>query len=236
MKFEKIRFYLSAPRLSRYLKATGNRKSEAARLYMANLRLAKSFHPVLGLLEVIIRNCLNNELSVHFKDPYWILNQKNEFMNDNSLTYKHPKTGKKVKNTYLRSKVIKAEKALNKRGAVITAGKLIAEQTFGFWTSFFEKTHYKLVKGRVIKCFKHLPPGTGRVDVINLLNDIRKFRNRINHNEPICFRDSTIDISYCKKIHESVYEILKWIDPELVIWVKTIDSVEVQLKNIKTYT
>jgi len=236
VKFEKIRFYLSAPRLSRYLKATDNRKSEAARFYMANLRLAKSFHPVLGLLEVILRNCLNNELSAHFKDPDWILNQKNGFMNDSSLTYIHPKTGKKVKNTYLRTRVIKAEKALNKRGAVITAGKLIAEQTFGFWTSLFEKTHYKLVKGRVIKCFKHLLPGTGRVEVLKLLNDIRKFRNRINHNEPICFRDSSIDITYSKKVHESIYEILPWIDPELVRWVKTIDSVEIQLKNINTYT
>ncbi len=235
MKFDKKRFYLSAPRLNRYLQATGNSQTKAVRLYMANLRLVKAFHPVIGLFEVIVRNCINNELSAHFKDPDWIINQKNGFMNDPSLTYIHPKTGKRIQNKYLRSKVIRAEKELNKRNAVVTSGKVIAEQTFGFWTSLFEKTHYRLLQGSVIKIFNNLPSGKGRIDIKKSVNRIRKFRNRINHNEPICFKGSTIDLKDTLRVHHDIYNMLEWIDPELPDWVETIDSIDTQIKFLNTY-
>lgn len=69
--------YLSRPRYNRYLNATTNNKNRAKRLYNANIRLAQAMHPILTQLEVVLRNSLNLQLSSHFVDNDWIINQKN---------------------------------------------------------------------------------------------------------------------------------------------------------------
>lgn len=81
--------YLSRPRYNRYLIAVGNNKDRAKKFYNANIRLAQSFHPVLSQFEVVLRNCLNNKLSVYFADTDWIINQKNGFMRHTSLSKSH---------------------------------------------------------------------------------------------------------------------------------------------------
>ena len=64
-----------------------------------------------------------------------------------------------------------------------------------------------------------------RVDISNKLNKIRKFRNRINHNEPICFNGNKIDLDNCEEIYNSIICILKWINPETMHLLKNIDEV-----------
>lgn len=78
--------YLSNSRYNRYLIATGNDNDRARKLYNANIRLAQAFHPILSQFEVILRNSLNTILSSHFRDPDWIINQKNGFMRHLSLS------------------------------------------------------------------------------------------------------------------------------------------------------
>lgn len=234
MKYKDIRKHLSAPRLNRYHDAVGQSKPKAVRLYKTNLRIAQAYHPLLGVLEVVIRNGINNQLSALFADPDWIINEKAGFMNDASLTYTHKRTGRRKKNTYLKSSVEKAERRIRKTGAVVTSGKVIAEQSLGFLTSLFEVHHYKLLKGSPIKMFINLPAGFGRKEVHNVFEEIRLFRNRINHNEPICFDANNIDFSHCEFIHESILNIFEWIDPNLKTWVNDIDSVEVKIRNGKT--
>ncbi len=96
MKYQKVRLYLSSQRIDRYLIATGNRKTRAVRLYKANLKIAQSFHPLLGALEVTLRNRINTILSAHFSDPDWIINQKTGFMAAPSLTHIDRRTGRRV--------------------------------------------------------------------------------------------------------------------------------------------
>ena len=118
-----------------------------------------------------------------------------------------------------------AERKLRKRGVGITSGKIISEQTFGFWTDLFENHHYKILKGRPIKLFKNLPSGNGRTEILNELSKVRQFRNRINHNEPICFVGVAIDFSTTIAVYNSILNLLKWIDPELIPWIKDIDKI-----------
>jgi hypothetical protein len=47
---------------------------------------------------------------------------------------------------------MKAYKANSK----VTSGKIIAEQTLGFWTDLFEVHHYRLLKGKPIQIFNLL--------------------------------------------------------------------------------
>lgn len=223
MRFEKVSFYLSSPRIDRYLAATGN-KNRAVRLYKANLRVSQAFLPVIAVLEVVLRNRINGVLSAFYTDPDWIKNQKDGFMSDLSLA---------KSNYFIKKEVEKAEKRIQKSGAIVTSGKVISEQTFGFWTELFEKYYYKLLAGRPIQIFKNLPSGHGRSEVSHTLNRIRLFRNRLYHNEPVCFEGVLISFQQAENIYQLMKEVFTWIDPDLLKWIKDIDTIANKIKNAK---
>lgn len=233
MRFQKVRLYLSSSRIDRYQIATGNSSTKSVRLYKANLKISQSFHPILGILEVILRNRINTILSGYFVDPDWIINQKTGFMVDPSLTYRDFRTGRMVTNDYLRTSVEKSERRFRRIRIPITSGKIIADQTLGFWTNLFELSHYRILRGRPIQIFNHLPAGIGRIEVCDRLNKVREFRNRINHNEPVCFIGNNIDFTYVEEVYSSIVEILSWIDPELINWIQDMNSVMIKITNAK---
>jgi len=167
--------YLSIPRHNRYLNATGNDKHRARRLYNANIRLAQATHPILTQFEVVLRNSLNLQLSGYFIDTDWIINQKNGFMRNNSL---------RNSKFFLRRSVQKTEDKLTRRGIPITSGKIISDQTFGFWIALFLGHHYSLIAGEPLHIFVNKPPTEGRASIYSKLDEIRKLRNRVNHCEP----------------------------------------------------
>lgn len=212
MNYEKLEEFVSKARLDRYLVSCQNSKDRAKKLYEANLMIAEAFYPIMNLLETFLRNSINDKLSVYFGDSAWIINQKNRFMDDPSLGPKY----------WLKSQVISAEN--NTRGT-ITPGKIVSEQTFGFWTSLFEPRHYKLIGGYVIHCFPNKPSQINRVDLAKALKDIREFRNRIYHNEAICFNNITIDFSHPLNIKTEIYNILDWMDTDLKDYVMQFDKV-----------
>lgn len=231
MKISKVRSHLSSARINRYLIATGNNNSRATKLYKHNLRVSQSFLPVISILEVVIRNNINAILTSHFTDSDWIINQKNGFMSHASLTYHHPLTNKTIHNHFLKKCVEKSENKLTKHGLPLSSGKIISDQNFGFWTELFELTFYRILRGRPIQVFNNLPPNTNRIDVMNRLDKVRNFRNRISHSEPICFHNNNIDFSNAIDVYDTIIELFDWIDPELIKFIKDIDSVSVKISN-----
>lgn len=205
------------PRFSRFLNATSNDKSRARRLYNANLRLGQAFYPLLNLFEISFRNTINSQLSNYFTDGDWIINQKTGFMSDSSL-----RRGK----FYLRNQVNNAEQKIIGNGQIVTAGKIIAEQSFGFWTSFFSPAHYGLIGGDVIHCFRFKPTVANRSTISVKLNDIRGFRNRIYHNEPICLDGTGVSFTKVRTIKQDLMDLANWIDPDLMDYLSCYDSIE----------
>jgi hypothetical protein len=153
MKLELRGKYLSSPRYARYLTATANNSNRAKRLYTANIRLAQAFHPILSQFDVVLRNSLNAALSAHFSDADWIINQKAGFMSDPSL---------KSSNYFLKTCVRTTENKLLRRNIAVTSGKIIADQTLGFWLAFFLSHHYSLIGGQPIHIFPHKPANENR--------------------------------------------------------------------------
>lgn len=209
--------YLSRPRYNRYLTAIGNDSLRAKSLYNANIRLAQSFHPVITQFEVVIRNSLNNQLSSHFVDTDWVINQKTGFMNDSSLRHS---------GYFLKKSIQKTENKLRRRGIAITSGKVISEQTFGFWIALFSRHHYRLVSGEPIKIFRHKPPTENRAGIYSKLDEIRELRNRVNHCEPLCFTATGINCHTVLNTRLKIYELIKWIEPQLVPFFERIDNIE----------
>jgi hypothetical protein len=223
MKIELRGKYLSRPRYNRYLTAASNSKDRAKRLYNANIRLAQAFHPILSQFEVVLRNSLNTVLSAHFTDSDWIINQKNGFMRDYSLQNSH---------YFLKSCVQKTESKLQRRGIPITSGKIISDQTFGFWLAFFLSHHYSLVGGQPIHIFPHKPAHENRASIYAKLDKIKDFRNRVNHCEPICFVGSNIDCNEALNIRTTIYSLIEWIDPNLLPFFEDIDNIQSKANQI----
>jgi hypothetical protein len=223
MKTELRNKYLSRPRYNRYFAATGNNNTRTKRLYTANIRLAQAFHPILSQFEVVFRNSLNITLTSHFTDPDWIISQKTGFMRDNSLRNSH---------YFLKTSVHKTEMKLSRRGVPITSGKVIADQTFGFWLAFFLPHHYSLVGGQPIHIFQYKPTIENRASIYKKLDDIKNFRNRVNHCEPLCFIGNNIDCSYVLNIRSEIYDLVRWIDPNLVPFFESIDNIQSKVSHI----
>lgn len=234
MKFRDFRQYFSGARVNRYLLASGNSTGRAIKLYKANLKTSQAFHPLLGVFEVVLRNRLNDILTAHFKDPDWIINQKTGFMSDPSLRFTFKRTGLQKTNDFLKREIHKAEKRLQKTKTPITSGKIIAEQTLGFWTDLFEVHHYRLLKGKPIQIFHALPAAHGRKEVNDELDKVRRFRNRIYHNEPICFNGNNIDFTEALEVHKSITKVLNWIDPEITRLISDLDKVATTIDKAKT--
>ncbi|MEQ9378199.1 MAG: hypothetical protein RIG68_23615 [Imperialibacter sp.] len=217
MDYNKLEYFTSQPRMQRFLAAVGNSKTKAQRLYKINLRVSQAFYPILNLFEIFLRNSINNQISSHFANPNWVISEKHGFMSDNSLT---------PSQFYLKNSITKAERTIKRKGGTISSGKVIAEQSFGFWTSLFEPHHYRLIGGVVIHCFSNKPNSINRSHISQKLNRIREFRNRVYHNEPICFTGNMVDFDGAKHIRDEVFEMLKWIDTDLATYVEQFDALD----------
>lgn len=226
ISFANLEKFFSPPRLQRFLYACQNDRDKAVALYQANLEISKSFYPLINTIEIVIRNQINNVLTSHFSDSNWILNQRYGFMFDLTL-----KTG----NFFMKTQIDRAEIELRKRNVQITSGRIIAELNFYFWTMFFDNQHYKLLKGKPIKVFSNLPPKHGKTEVWTILTNIRKLRNRISHQEPILFNNRThqVDFSPVISVYKSIRKLLRWIDANLVFWIKETDLVLSEIKKAK---
>ena len=220
MEYSKLEYYLSQHRLERFLHATGNSKSKAQKLYRVNLRVSQSFYPILNLFEIFLRNAVYYRVSIHFSNPNWILTEKNGFMNDPSLA---------PSRFFLKKCIQTAEKTIKRKGSTVTSGKIIAEQSLGFWTSLFDRHHYRLIGGSPIQAFSLKPASANRNIINQKLNRVRKFRNRIYHNEPICFSDVKIDFSEADLIKHEVYELLTWIDEDLCDYISYFDGIQAKI-------
>jgi hypothetical protein len=205
------------------LVAAGNSKTKAQQLYRINLRVSQAFYPILNLFEIFLRNSINYQITLYFNNPNWIISEKQGFMNDNSL---------KTSKFFLKNAIEKAERTIRRKGGVISSGKVIAEQSFGFWTSLFETHHYRLIGGVVIHCFPNKPNNVNRSIISQKLNRIREFRNRVYHNEPICFDGQNIDFRGAEYIRDEIFEMLTWIDPDLSAYVEYFDGVQSKISQV----
>lgn len=217
-KFSKL---YSNARVSRFVKAANGDRRKAQKMYYANARVAQSFQPLLSFFEVILRNQLHYALAAHFNDVQWLINQKTGFMSDPSLTHPVKKTGKVMVNDFLKKEVERSERTLIGKKRNVTAGRVIAELNLGFWNSLYETHHYALLKGVPCKIFKSLPTGYGRKEVNNAIQEIRTLRNRVSHNEPLCFSNKAYDMTYAKEMYGKINDFLSWINPDIMVSLKS---------------
>lgn len=193
MKYNQYEKALSLPRIDRYKVACNDDKNKALILYRYNIKLCQKFYGVLGVLEVVLRNAINEHYSTIFSDDEWLITQSNTGF----LTLSQADIFKE------------RDKLMRKRS--YTHDKLVASLSFGTWTIMFSKNYYKNAGKTLLQIFPHKAHGMNQKQVYKELDSIREFRNRIAHHEPICFNAvGEINVDHAENIYSLIIQYLQF--------------------------
>lgn len=162
--------------------------------YVENLTFSKSSYIPLSVLEIALRNAINNFFSVEVGIDWY---EDTTFLTKDSIR-----------------KVEEAKNILLCRREHISKNKIIAELSFGFWVNLFKKPYDKKLRIKGLKkIFFNLPKSEykliNREIIYRELNHIRNFRNRVFHYEKVINKDNY------NLIFNEIYEVLSYFDDEL---------------------
>ena len=193
--FENIQLALASERLDSYRQDGAEPLVTLAR-YLWNMAVCESLYSPLQMAEIALRNALHRELTIQFGTHEWY----------DAIACWH------FLSDTQRSQIDEAKKTLENKKKPITAGRVVAELTFGFWTAFFNKKFAQsgIVVQLTASAF-HAAPKQER-DIHNLnrrWGTIRNMRNRVFHHERI------IHWTNLNQQHEQMLETIRWLSPDL---------------------
>lgn len=182
---------LSAARFNTYLTWVGNDQEMALRLYTYNTHLCAALGGPLHMLEVTLRNTVDRQM-IAAHGPDWLL---------------APPAG--LLTAYQATTIQKAIRTLRDQGKALTHDPLVAELSFGFWTSLFGGLSHHLWHD-LRPIFN--APGLQRRRVAQLLTDLRNLRNRMAHHEPIVAQPLAAR-------YLTLSQMTGWMEPEAETWI-----------------
>lgn len=222
MDFPKHQQVFSTYRMQKYLQAAGHDQGKALCIYKLNIQLSQALYPLISILEVALRNAIDVELIKHFSSNDWLITQRNGFANHVGMVKKDNK-GRLVSDHYFTEKLVKAESNISVKKSPITHGRLLSELTFGFWIKFFDPVSIKVLKGVPLLALKN-KPSLKLTQVHDLFRKILDLRNRISHNEPICFNKAgNICFETIEGYEKNICDAISWIDKDLETWSRKIN-------------
>jgi hypothetical protein len=190
---------ISAERIGSFRRGAADDDEVLAR-YLWNIVLCEALYPSLHLLEVSLRNLVFEAAAATYPAAdgaagCWL--ERPGILHGDEARM-----------------VRAAAQRLGRRGKPCEAGRLVAELSFGFWTTLFD---VRYEQDRVLwprlfaqKIFAHAPRRKrSRKALSPLLNRVRHLRNRAFHHEPIWhWSDLT-------QQHALVVDLLGWMGPHL---------------------
>ncbi len=217
MDIKSIENIISVERLGPYLKRHNNNFNLAVQHYKANIDISKAFYPLLSILEIGLRNSVNNQLvrKFAFQELY------------------HDPDFVRIVTRFQLEKISDAKKAIKKGNKQITQGRIISELSFGFWTSLFDSRFERSLWKNLRLSFPNCPKKIRkRKTISSKLNGIRKLRNRIFHHEAI-----TWDLTVLMNYRDEIIQVIDWLDKFLIDWCSDIfdlaETIELKKKIIE---
>jgi hypothetical protein len=197
--FEQV---FSEKRMEKYLKQFPD-VNKAFILYRANIELSEALYPALATFEVAFRNAVHRVMTAQFGQEDWF-----------ALLTATPGLGG------LKPYISKASKQIAVRKEVLDPSKIVAELTMGFWVKLFNVNYERILWKNLKFVFPHWPKNQRlRKNVAPPLNRFRLLRNRIFHQEPVCW-----DLKNLQKLHDELVQVIGWIHPDLPQWLATFDK------------
>ena len=215
--YEKLETYLSKERLNKYLEVANNNKEKAIELYEANLKYSSKMYILLSCFEVFLRNAINIQMAKYNID--WILNIS--FLNSKILNnLRKTKSANKETIIFYKKFFEKQTNMLNtaifslqEDNKTINNNYLTSRLNFGFWTRLFNKSYETEIWNKYLYKIFNKPIKRGLIEF--RLNELRRLRNRIAHNECILNLKHT-PLEY----YDFIIEFLSMIDLDITNWLK----------------
>lgn len=172
--------------------------------YLWNMAVCESLYSPLQIVEIALRNALHRELASHFGTSEWY----DDIACWNLLS--EPQ----------RSQIDEAKDVLRHKSKPVTAGRVVAELTFGFWTAFFNKrfAQNRIVVQLASGAFRSAPRQERDISKLNRRwGKIREIRNRVFHHERI------IHWTDLDGQHSDMLETTRWLSPQLEEMARALD-------------
>ena len=119
------------------------------------------------------------------------------------------------------------------RKGIYSADKMVASFSFGFWTYLFTRRNYKVGGKTLLQIFPNRCKGLKQTDVYNDLTQIREFRNRIAHHEPICFdTNRQLSTAYVCRLYVLIRTYLKYMGYDADKVLKIVEKPDCVLREI----
>lgn len=125
--------------------------------------------------------------------------------------------------------ILQAKKQIAGRHEGITPSKVIAELTLGFWVSLLNSEYERLLWKDLRRAFPFMPKkDRKRKNVSAPLNTFRTFRNRVFHNESICW-----NLSRVAEIHQEMITVMGWMNRDIPGWLQQTDRFDAVCRQIR---
>lgn len=197
--FEKV---FSKDRMKKYFSLYPLDPSKAVKHYQCNIMLSEAMYPFLSVFEVELRNSIVRELITFTQREDWYV----KFSSTPGLM---------DLNKYIST----AKRQIASRGEEITSAKITAELTWGFWTSLFNRNYERILWKDLRRAFPFIKKEKRQRKVIaSFLNKFRRLRNRIDHNEAICWNLNEVEM-----IHDEMLNVMGWMNKEVPLWLLEFD-------------
>jgi hypothetical protein len=209
MQEDELERLITAERLRSYTERTGS-TTGALQLYEWNMRASASVMELTGVVEVVARNALDQELRA------WTADRTGAPWFDVAPL-----------DARGRADLAKARARASRDGRRDEVhGRVIAELGFGFWRYLVESRYLTALWTPALhRAFPQGPADflTRQREVRGRLQQLHFVRNRAAHHEPIHARDLQRD-------HDYALELLGWISPHAAVWAAETTSLRAVLR------
>lgn len=228
MNFSQFEHIISPQRMERYLLATNKRKKKSILLYNANLNLSKEVYVVVSYFEVALRNAINDCL-IPTLGADWL---RDSVLPGGRFDNKRSEHMCKV--------ISKRYEALQREGEY-SHNKLLSSLEFGIWKYMFADYQYRVTGQVLLSIFPNKPKSSAgkqydNTYIFNELNYINILRNRVAHQEPLCFSHHTrhIDTNYIRAQYRRLLRLFAMMGIDSKQLLKGMNHVEKACIDIET--
>lgn len=219
--FKSLERSISSSRISTY-KSNGHTEIETIADYVLNAKISQNFYFLLQNLEVSLRNAIYESFKKNYPNSDFFYLFENNSLN----RYK----SKKEKHSRECWKMLCGVKYKLKHMQTLSDGKIIAELNFGFWTELLTSRDNKYTdmwRRIFLDVFPNYKIKSSidqdKTFIALKIDNIRNFRNRIFHYEPIYNQSDLI------KKHIDIFDVLTWLNEDMKILNELFD----EFKNIE---
>ncbi|MFX9844131.1 Abi family protein [Acinetobacter baumannii] len=226
---------ISIERLNAY-KTTFNTQNdhELVGVYLWNINLSSLFFRLSTMVEVSLRNSINNSLHTSLGNTWWQNSKLHYLSYSSSSTHVIPDNVKQLRQCFVtarKSAIREKKERYGISGYIPTHSEIISATSFNTWELILDKEfvgNTLIWPSNLGKTFKGSWPNNSSSQLLQELRDdlknIRLFRNRLAHNEAIWkahgVNNEQDAIGYLLKKLKTFHKVISLISPEKIKFIE----------------